>query len=271
MNINDLLQEAQFSQPIYAYHATDGANLKSILKHGMIPNHLENGYGSNETSSMGYSLAPQSGVYFTKSHGDAIHIAKSIETKVPVIIVCKIQIRDADMDEDRLTAEVIKERELGKKIGAFIRQHFESIDSNESTDELITNFAVEEADKILDNLNLNNNDYINNVRPHLINYITALVNYQVGIEMESAFDASDELKHYQGVLTKKLRKFAKSNTVHGDTFKLDKKIGFSGASKIVGVFLMNNGSNGVSWGDVGRLTGFSYHRYDSPMALVDKI
>lgn len=269
MNINELLKEAQFTQPIYAYHATDSENLKSILKHGMIPNHREDGYGSNELSSLGYSLAPQSGVYFTRDANDVIHIAKSIEVnQSPMIIVCKIQIKDAEMDEDRLTSNVIDERGLRRELKKEL-EGSSVYDPDVDTTEYIDKLASNKTDAIIDRINITNTGFVQNIKPHIFNYVKALINFFIESNYDGTFN-EDDVRHYQGILTKKLKRYVTHNVSHNETFKIDKKIGFSGASKIVGIFLMNHGSNGVSWGDVGRLTGRSYHSYKTPMELVDK-
>ena len=96
--IYDILIEGKFSTPIYAYHATDKKHLKSILKHGLIPNKSDGGYGSEEISDIGYSKAPMTGVYYTESAKDAINIAKSLHTNSAVVIVMKIEKREGIFD-----------------------------------------------------------------------------------------------------------------------------------------------------------------------------
>lgn len=269
MNINDLLTEAQFSKPIYAYHATDSANLKSILKHGMIPNHREDGYGSTETSSFGYSLAPHAGIYFTRNEKDVIFIAKSLEVaKAAMVVVCKIQERDAEVDEDRLTSNLIQEVNLKHRLRKLLANDKSLLEPGEKSDQFVNKIAETETENVIDTMNINNASFIQNVKPYIFNYIKALVEFYIATEYDDTFDDT-ELRQHQAILVKKLKRYVSHNKDQNESFKIDKKISFSGASKIVGIFLMNNGSNGVSWGDVGKLTDRSYHTYKSPMQLLD--
>jgi RNA:NAD 2'-phosphotransferase (TPT1/KptA family) len=99
----EFLSEAKFSKPIIAYHATKVENVQSILKHGLIPNKKDDGWGSEDHNmDVGISLKALSGIYFTDSAEAVIDIASEIGYKDGAIVICKIQRKMAAMDEDDL-------------------------------------------------------------------------------------------------------------------------------------------------------------------------
>lgn len=267
MLIEKLLNEAKFAKQEYAYHATDSSNLRSILKHGLIPNHRNDGYGSSEYSEFNYSLAPLSGIYFTSRASDVIHIAKSIElddeSSSPMIIICKVQVKSGEMDEDRISGDIVKELALIKKLNKWIEfgRDGELITSEKEIHDICTKCTNE----VISRLNLEHEKFKRNIFQYVFNYIQSLINLFIDQQVDYNFDDS-EVKKNQALLAKQLRKFVKDS----DTFKIDQKISFSGANRIVGIFVMNDGDKGVSWGDIGNLYGRSYHNYPRPTDLLIK-
>jgi len=262
MKITTLLREGKFIKSNYAYHATNLTHLQSILKHGLVPNKSEGGYGSHETSTMGYSLAPLHGVYMTASAKDALFIAKSIEGS-SIVVVCKIQPRDVEMDEDRLSADIVDERHLAKELRIITKDAYTN--DKEFDEAAQDKFAREYAQFIVEHkLSFLDHRLIGNAYAAVLNYIKALVYFYVDSE-GGAFDDSG-IKIHQEELTKKLRKFATDNIDKaGKTFKLPKPIGFSGANKIVGIYDVDNR---IGWGDIGDYDGWQYHMVKSPQKLV---
>lgn len=260
MKIQDLL-EAKFSPKAYAYHATMGENIRSILKHGLIPNKRDDGYGSDDHGlAFGYSLAPLPGIYFTRKRADAETIAKHIDSDA-IVIICKVQPQELEMDEDRLTGEIVDEPFLIKK---FKRSIDYVRDLEEITDEQINDFSQDYAQEIIKR-ELSDLDprLLQNVYPDMVQYIKALLTFYINSET-GAFDESD-VKKYQEILTKKLKSMVKSNKGTNHTFKLNKPISFSGANKIVGMYSPRNREG---WGDLGDFEGHAYHKVANPLRLI---
>lgn len=262
MKIQALL-EAKFSPTNYAYHATMGENLRSILKHGLIPNKRDDGYGSDDSGlAFGYSLTPLKGIYFTRKRADAETIAKHIDLNA-LIIICKIQPQDMELDEDRLTGDIVDEDYLARK---FRRSTAEIYDKEEITDEYLTKFSQDYAQDIIkkqfDNLD---HRLLASIYGDLVTYIKVLLQYHLDADMGS-FDETD-IKKYQTILTKKLRTLVKSNKSTNHTFKINKTLTFSGANKIVGIY---NPSSKVGWGQLGDFEGYAYHKVNDPNKLSPK-
>lgn len=263
MKLKTLL-EAKFAKPEYAYHATKATNLKSILKHGLIPNKMEDGYGSDETSDVGYSLTALDGVYFTKSAKEAEMIMKSLYDEA-IIVILKLQYRDSELDEDRLIQYITKENKIkGKVNNIFDKYRDEAGDDHDYYDPQWPEEINDDLDALVDSeteriLNWISAEYstdqrlIHNVREPLHNYIKSIVDFIAEPYFgDYNYDDSD-IKQYQNILVKKLK-----NIQHGDnkgnfhTFKINKTIGYSGANRIVGFV---HTSNGKGWGDIGDVSG----------------
>lgn len=268
MKILDLLTEGKFSKSEYAYHATRGASLRSILKQGLIPNKMRDGYGSDETAlAIGYPLTPLAGVYFTRRPHDAETICKQYGNN-SVIIVCKIQPQNAEMDEDRLTNDIIDERYLYKNIMRHVREFLEkeseNYDIHDFTEEHIDAFAEKYAADIIDMKFYElNPKIVVNVKDDLKNYIISVVDYVIASEHGGADDDSG-IKMYQERLTQKLRTMTKNKNQH-HTFKINKTIGFKGSNKIVGVY---EPFSRRGWGELGAFDRNYYDKVDHPLKLL---
>lgn len=262
MQIKDLLLEAKFSKPTYAYHATKLKHLPSILKHGLIPNKSDGGYGSDEQdSALGYSLTSLPGIYFTTEPKPALSIATSF-TEPMAIVVCKVQRNgSATLDEDRLKAityvsdfahGIRKEfmdyaldrrehDEIHTHIDDYVDQHvnriIKSITANDSPLALADKASVAEIKKIL-------TDYFDHVAEYALH------------------DTGNEhaLKYQENQLTIKLRNFVRTKNDPDEevsrTFKINQTIGFSGANRIVGLY---NVQSNIGYGDLGDLRPWAYH------------
>ena len=126
MRIFDILQEAKFAkEKKYYYHGTSGAYLRSILKHGLIPNKMEGGYGSDETKvDFDIELTPLEGVYMSLDREVASSAAKelSINTRnFPIIFVIKAQDRESIPDEDYVSMSI--HNTLSKNIQKFLEEN----------------------------------------------------------------------------------------------------------------------------------------------------
>lgn len=264
MRIQNILQEAKLAPTIYAYHASKAEHLKSILKHGLVPNFSGDGYGSDEISHAGYSLTPLRGVYFTRTGKQAMNIGKSLQAK-SIVIVCKVQFKQAELDEDRLTADIVKENQMLAELKSIIKSNYETIEDFDSTEQ--QKFSKIYANHIItDNMSDFDGRLIDNVRPHIQNYVLALVKFFVASETDDIIDES-ESKHYRNVLTKKLKSFLQHSDEASKTFKLDATISFSGANKIVGIYHVDSG---IGWGDLGDLAGYEYHLVKTPIELLTR-
>jgi len=267
MKILNILSEAKFSQTEYAYHATKGEHLRSILKNGLIPNKSTGGYGSEDKSLVvGYSLAPLSGVYFTRLPHDAETICK--QTGDAVIIVCEIQPKDAEMDEDRLIDNVINERflyrDINKHIREFLEKESENYDLDDFTDAHTEKYAEAYAQDIIEHkLYELNPKLVAHVKKDLKNYIVSVVDFIIASEQGHDEDDSG-IKMYQEKLTQKLRSMTKDKKAHS-TFKVNKTIGFKGSNKIVGVY---NPFTRRGWGTLAAFERASYNKVNNPLQLI---
>lgn len=250
MKINQLIQEAQFAKPIYTYHATRKKYLKSILKHGLIPNFKKDGYGSGERNyHAGYSLESLPGIYLTKSPKDALSIGKSIDDNT-IILVCKIQLQQSHMDEDSI-ADIIDEFNFVMTI----RKDFKYIDVNEYIKNHVTRILK--------------NDMFASLIPHQLHkiqtvcteYLNSLAKFIIS---SSAGENGDEteLRKNKNELTKQLRYLIK-NSQH-ERIKIDQPITFSGGNRIVGIC---DYIQGVGWGDITGLQNEVYHMVKTPIEL----
>lgn len=277
MKILQLLSEGKFIKSMYAYHATDTDNFRSILKHGLIPNKQERGYGSDEASDIGYSLSALSGVYFSAKAKDANFISKNLDGNRAIIVVCKVQRGNAELDEDRLGSELIDERKLNNQIYVIIRKanpdemaeleekDFE--DADQTLTRELDEFVNEYTQNIIKNkLTQYDPKLIANVEPALREYIQALTNFSVSANIYSHFDESS-VKSTQNILTQKLKVLLKDDTFN-NSFKIDRVIGFSGANRIVGFY---NPDTRLGWGDIGDFDSYSYAISDKhPLSILSK-
>jgi hypothetical protein len=264
MKILNLLSEGKFAKPEYMYHATKLEHLPSILKHGLIPNKEEGGYGSEEQSAvMGYSQYPLSGVYFTRKAQDAVSIAKTFFDEM-VIVVCKIQEKTTELDEDQLV-HVIDEANLKNKlrmeIGDYDKYERDGFDDRQQQE-----LAEKYTQHVIDtNLNHLHPKMIQHVYKYVFAYVLSLVHFYVNSEIDHDFDDS-EVKANQQIMSKQLRALTNDKRL-SKTLKVDATIGFSGANKIVGLYDINTR---VGWGDLGGLKNYEFHTVKSPQELLYK-
>lgn len=257
MRIEDILLEYSSSKPIIVYHTTLRTHLKSVLSNGLVPNKSEGGYASGLKSSSGYSLSALPGTYFFRKYNPAKQLANSMNAdkgEDALIVICQVQPKTASLDEDNLVGEIIKENSLRRKLYKIQKSGDVSAkDFEDLADEIIQNSL---SGKI-------NDSAIDNVRPELIIYVKALSDYM----QDGSSAAEGWLKNSQNSLTKKLRHLlmrADQMDTH-DSFKIDAPITFSGANKIIGLYLPQQG---IGWGNLGEFERDAYHKYDSPMRLV---
>lgn len=257
MKIQTILAEAKFAKPEYAYHATNMDNLKSILKHGLVPNYRSGGYGSEETSTAGYSLTPLTGVYFTRNATDALYIAKGLSGK-NIIIVAKIQPKQVEVDEDRIIITLLGESEFLRKLRNLFGPN--APDEYADTDEfkkLITKYTND----ILSKSDIGDRGN-RNAFPYIANYLKNLAEFYFGYDTDET-----KVKESQNEVTKALRLLAhKHKNVH-HTFKINTTVGFSGANRIVGIYDL---TDDIAWGDIADLKGYEYHTVDNPMNILVK-
>jgi hypothetical protein len=261
MNISELLEAKFAKEKTLYYHGTGAKYLKSILKQGLIPNKMEGGFGSEEKDiSFDYELTPLDGVYITSHIGRATIAAKDASQSTesdPIIFVISGQSRENLIDEDQIFFELNKI--IAKLVSDFNYEH-----SYEPGDEDVEDFAsstIEVAMKHLKDKAQKNSSTIhvdsvlNHVKPEIESYVNELIS-------SSLEGNSPDIKHLQSVLTKKLRTlFIKSGAAN--SFRLEKTIGFSGATKIVGIV---NLGTGLGWGETGTLR--VKHHVPQPMHII---
>lgn len=260
------LIEAKFTPTIYAYHATRAEYLYSIIKNGLIPNKSENGYGSDEYSSeFGYSLQSLSGTYFTTKAKNSIHIAKSFAEEA-IIVVCKLQPNQIDLDEDEVTAKIVDEKKLLKILIATLKNEFdfdyEKFANSNRPEEIAKQYA---ADIIETNptISKQNQQFKKISYDAIYQYILSL------IEMFTTSGSINETlaRGQKNKLTKTMRRLFKRDGGYIN-LKLDSHIGFSGANKIVGLYSIDAN---FGWGDLGDLAGYSHHQYRTPIEFANKL
>ncbi len=262
MKINDILLEAKVA-PIYGYHTTTLNHLRSILKHGLVPNKSDGGYASDEISLVGYDLSALPGVYFFKDSRDAEGLSKdynTIHNKQSIIIIAKISPQTATLDEDNVV-DLIDERSLYKRFTKAIKSGQMPTDIIESGYE----YVIHKLEQLLDPR------AVRNVQNDIHKYITVLSQFA----QEKAENRSDkldvlgrQLKTIQEILTIKLRRLLQSGRQHEhDTFKVDGPVTFSGANRIVGIY---SPEMRAGYGDLGGFERDSYHKYKSPMDLINR-
>lgn len=270
------LLEAKFIQPVYSYHATTSNNLKSIISNGLVPNYSGNknvkgssqkgGYGSGEFSAFGYPLTSLSGIYLTDNPKTAKSISTAIgdDSSYGIIVICKVQPRQTELDEDRLSADIIQERKLLHTIIDKVRKFPNG--KKDFTDDERVKFSEQYTKHILKtSLDIGLSDKtISNVTPSIHNYIKALVDFWYD---EDGTQNSQNVKHAQHELTVKLKSAKEKDPTNHYTFKLNAPIGFSGANKIVGIY---NPRSGIGWGDLGYFSADAYHTVRTPTELLNR-
>lgn len=264
-SFKEYIVEAKFTKPIYAYHATKAEYLHSIIKNGLIPNKSENGYGSDESSSeFGYSLQSLPGVYFSRIAKNSINIAKSF-SEPSIIVVCKIQPNQLDLDEDEVATVLVNERQLLRELVAIAKEQFnldyEKFMESGKDEEFAKQYATNII-KTNEIINKQNQEFKKVAYDALYQYIFTLVDMFAAIGHIDETDAREQ----KNKLTKVMRRLFKQDTSY-DNLKLDSAIGFSGSNKIVGMYSVDAN---IGWGDLGQLKGYSYHEYKTPVEFANK-
>jgi hypothetical protein len=234
-------------QPILAYHATSVKYLRSIIKHGLVPNFSDSGYGSNETNEIGVSLKALPGVYFTPSGNDADLIGKSMNYDY-IIVVASVIPNSLTLDEDRIH-DLIDFYNIRKRL-------YKHEPAKEIIDDIMDEVSIK----------LKNNNLFYAIDDDLRRYLglyCEIYNYAEYTDSEMA-NKHNEYKQLEFKITKQLKTLAKKSK----TFKIDGKVGFSGRNRIVGLYYPNAG---IGWGSLGYFDKLAYHKYKTPMELLSKI
>ncbi len=264
MKIQTILSEAKFSRPEYAYHATRADNLKSILKNGLVPNFKDDGYGSNETSEFGYTLTPLKGIYFTRSAKDAVFIAKSLMGEA-IVLVCKIQPKQVELDEDRMNTAVLEEKRFLSALKSSLDSNFDYDVEKFVESGVIDKIISAHVRDVLANLELDDRAKKNAVEP-IVKHLNNLADFYIETEVGGNLDETS-LKASQNEVTKALRLLAHRDKATHHTFKLNANVGFSGSNRIVGIY---NIETRLGWGDLGDLYGYAYHIVKNPLQILTK-
>ncbi len=264
MLIFDIIKEAKFAkEKKYFYHGTGGTYLRSILKNGLIPNKMEDGYGSDETDSrFEIQLTPLAGVYMAKDRIVAITAAKEMSYKTKsdaIVFVIKAQEREAFVDEDYVSASI--HDTISKNVTKLLNQNDYQI-----SDDLFHDFVREQVKTCMNIIwgkmvTPKNKQHYEKLKPFLEKDLKAYITILVDSAIE---EQPANIKAEQDTLTKRLRTLNYGDTPSGSV-RIDKVIGFSGATKIVGVY---NLTTGLYWGDVGALPG--KYEVKHPMQILSK-
>ena len=241
MKIQNLLHEAKFTPLIYGYHITKLRHLDSIMKHGLVPNKEEGGYGY--AGGIDYAEESLPGVYFAVS---------AIDAWVPsdaLVVVAKVQPRSSEMDEDRLVDEFLPTTEISRHFDRVMEKYKDSsritVEMDDEIDKMAIFWSAKTADYLVDYMD---NRAIAIVRAATYRYIVEL---SEGLWFKSKGKVHDPsyFRELQNDLTKKLRYLNKTISKNGfRSFKINKTIGFRGSSRIVGVYVPSvNGG----WRDLG--------------------
>lgn len=256
MKIDNILLEFQSTRPVLAYHTTTAQHLKSILKQGLVPNKSSGGYASDAQSAAGYDLSALPGTYFFKDAHEAERLAKDFNVDknlASAIIICQVQPKTATLDEDRLVGMV------GESL---LIRRFKKLD--QITEEDVRGEANAIIQKIQAAGRLDERA-VESFSPEVYKYVAAVARFVQGNTPETQAD----LKKSQEVLTNKLAPLGRNKHTQGDhdTFKINEPISFSGANRIVGIYLPEKMAG---WGNLGDFERDAYHKYKSPMELVPK-
>jgi predicted transcriptional regulator len=269
MKLLELISEAKFSkQKQIGYHGTKPQYLRSIIKNGLIINFKEGGYGSgDEMGRFGVSLDPLESIYFTKTYRSAETISKS-ETFNSLVIAVSFQPKDTYMDEDDLWYNALDESDikiLYKKLRPHISYNMSDNQYAELTkivDKMCKKYAVEKTNELI-----SVNKLSNKIQNLLVN---AIKNSVQEILLASISGESPNIREYQDKLTRYLK------TIVGEKehVRIPRNIGFSGSTKIVGLYYGNTNAHVTFyWSSIDLKPSF-YGRniqYKTPMELLSKV
>ena len=256
MKIETLL-EFQSTKPVLAYHTTTRQHLKSILKQGLIPNKSSGGYGDGAKSADGYDLSSLPGTYFFKDAHEAERLAKdfNVDKGLPsAIVICQVQPKTATLDEDRLVS-MVRESYLIRKF----RKMGSSITQDDIRDEANNIIQYVSREGSLDER------AVESFSPEVYRYVEKVAQFA----QQNTPETQAELKKAQEILTNKLAILGRNKNMGDkhDTFKINEPISFSGANRIVGIYLPDQM---VGWGNLGDFERDAYHKYKTPVELVSK-
>lgn len=262
MQIKDILLEAKFSKPTYAYHATKLKHLPSILKHGLIPNKSDGGYGSDEQdSALGYSLTALPGIYFTSKPKAALSIATSF-AEAMAIVVCKVQRNgSATLDEDRMKS-ITQVADFVHELRKQFREYALDNEDDGTIHQRIDDYVDAHVERIIKSITAINSPLQFADKTNVSEVKKILTDYFDHVAEFALHETGNEhaLKYQENQLTIKLRNFVRTKNDPDEqvshTFKINEQIGFSGANRIVGLF---NVQSNIGYGDLGGLHPWAYH------------
>lgn len=278
MKIQNLL-ESRF-KPILAYHATSGKHLRSIIKNGLIPNKSEGGWGSKDLSDYGTNNRAMAGVYFTKD----VRIAQSITSDVVnsdheprLIVVCSVQERSAEADED-ITTAIFGVSTVYAKADYYIHHNFDMLE-NPPDIHMLEYIIPEVEEEILNKKNKWIDEIFekhqelqpirNKIMPAILDMYRATIRHSIisnylQDETQLINKTENRLRDSIDKVNRVVKKLV--HIKNQETFKINKVIGFSGADKIVGLIITNYG---YAWGVIPpELQDKAKRVYNTPMEML---
>lgn len=258
--IDDILVESRFS-PILAYHATSGKYLRSIVKNGLVPNKSTGGWGSSDYSSYGTSSKSMAGVYFTRDVKTAQYITGDVvnsDVEPRLIVVCAVQERSAELDEDISTA-IFDVSGVYRKANYYVRTNFDMLKHQPTLDSL--EVIIPEVEDYIFN---KKGDWLHNIfdgypelkkikeniLPTLMQMYKAAIRHSVieGYLIDDRKLIAQTEEQLRQAIDKVNRTVKKLSYIkQHESFKINKTIGFSGADRIIGLIVTNYG---LAWGKV---------------------
>lgn len=280
--IDDILLESRFS-PILAYHATSGKYLRSIVKNGLVPNKSAGGWGSSEYSSYGTSSKSMAGVYFTRDVKTAQYITGDVvETDVEprLIVVCAVQERSAELDEDVSTV-IFDVSGVYRKAHHYVYTNFDML-KNQPTLDMLESIIPEVENYIFNK----KGDWLNQIfedhpvlegikdkiLPTLMVMYKAAVRHSIITEYliddrKMIAQTEEQLRQAIDKVNRTVKKL--SYIKQHESFKINKTIGFSGANRIIGLIITNYG---LAWGKVPpELASKVDEKFNTPAELVKAV
>lgn len=237
MHINALLEKAKFAkEKIIAYHGTDVRNLRSILKHGLVKNHGEDGLGRGKTSSLGYTYDPHDGVYATTRLAKAINFSRDVAKgdTYSLVVVLQVQKKSIHLDEDEIFS-ILELREV------VILDRIDELRDNVEDDEQLNS----EADELIRELHLQAMGAMKkrlqryNVDSNTIQHISKNANEIVLSMITKLIDGRLEhvevdIREEQERLLKMFKHATRNDMDTLNVFQIPDNVNYRGANKIIG-------------------------------------
>lgn len=275
MKLLELINEAKFAkQKKIAYHGTKPEYLRSIIKNGLIINFKENGYGSGDLGHFGVSLEPLESLYFTKTYKEAKTIS-NMDSLDSLVVVISYQPKEALMDEDNLFNSVLDVYKIDHLVKNIITK-FDLRGENQYNDDILNgeeliqyvnklskNYA-EEITRSFRNSLPQNNMIVQKIKDTIYSGVNEIL-------FAAIYDKYPDIRHYQELLT---RYFKKLTSSHLNNIRIPKNIGFSGSTKIVGLYYGSSDENTTYfWTSKLPEKNIIGHvvRYETPMKLLKKV